>query len=174
MRRARRKTQSPRNMKPFFSTPERQEKVDTIARSWIGTPFFQGSACRGKRGGVDCVRLAMEIMAEAGVMEREPLPDYTLDYAHHSMNSMLLRWILDCPQFAGRVCMVPPAGKIMPGDLFGLRSGRVDHHLAVAAKWNMVIHAVENVGVICHDFVEKKFTARILYVLRFFEKEDCA
>ncbi|AHF90214.1 hypothetical protein OPIT5_08385 [Opitutaceae bacterium TAV5] len=159
-------------MTPWFQKKERQDALEAAADAWAGTPFVAHSATRGPQGGVDCVHLAHELMAGAGAMERATLPpDYSLDHAHHSTSTMLLRWILDCPQLAGRVAMIPPQGRILPGDLYGLRSGRVDHHLAIALRDGQIVHAVAGRGVLIHGASDRKFQERILYVLRIFEPD---
>jgi cell wall-associated NlpC family hydrolase len=157
-------------MQPYFHPADRIENLDTIARSWEGTPFFAFAATRGPQGGVDCVRLAQEIMVEAGAVAREPLPEYTMDYARHTPRSALLRWLLASPSLAGRMELVPPTGKLRPGDVLALKSGRADHHLAIMIKWGQVVHAVEDVGAITHDAADPRFTSRVVYAFRIFER----
>ncbi|MDR1282276.1 MAG: hypothetical protein LBK99_15855 [Opitutaceae bacterium] len=159
-------------MTPYFCRKERQETLEAAADAWAGTPFMPHNATRGPQGGVDCVHLAHELMVAAGAMQRATLPaGYAIDHARHSTETMLLRWILDCPQLAGRVAMVPPHGRILPGDLYGLRSGRVDHHLAIALRDGHIAHAVAGRGVLIHGASDRKFQERILYLLRIFEAD---
>ncbi|EIQ01643.1 hypothetical protein OpiT1DRAFT_00215 [Opitutaceae bacterium TAV1] len=157
-------------MKPYFHDEARRRALDADARSWVGTPFFRRGASKGPRGGVDCVMLAHELMVAAGAMTRETVfPGYSLDHAKHSTRSVMLRWILDLPQFAGRCVMVPVYEPPMPGDLVALKSGFSDHHLAVVIDFGQVVHAVERRGVIIHDIAETAFRGRVLYVLRLME-----
>lgn len=154
-------------MKNFFDPPERQAALDQAARAWLGTPYF---ACQGSRGhGVGCVELQHELWVEVGACPRLELPRYTADYGHHATQGQLLRFLLDHPALRDRLVFVPPAGRLLPGDLLGCRSGRVDHHLAQVIQWGKVVHAVENHGVIIHDQADEKFAARVLYALRLLE-----
>lgn len=158
-------------MKPYFIDSARQQALDAEARTWEGTPFFRHGASKGPRGGVDCVMLAHELMVSAGAMTRETdFPDYSLDHAKHSTQSIMLRWILDLPQFAGRCVMVPVHATPLPGDLVALKSGFTDHHLAVVVAFGQVVHAVEKHGVIIHDVDDPDFRRRVLYILRLLER----
>lgn len=155
-------------IQPWFQSKERQAALEVAAKAWVGTPFFAHASSRGH--GVDCVQLVHALFVEIGAVPPLELPAYTLDHAHHSTRALLLRFLLDAPALRGRFVMVPLGGPRLPGDLFGLRSGRVDHHLACALQWGHVVHAVEKHGVITHDEGDATFAKRVLYVLRLMEE----
>lgn len=152
---------------PWFAAVERQQALWDLAKQWEGTPFFAHAESLGY--GVDCVRLGHALWSGLGAMPRLELPVYTLDRGKHTPRSQLLRFLLEQPALEGRLMFVPPGGKIMAGDLHGLRSGYLDHHLAMALPWGKVVHAVEDRGVIIHDIAEESFRTRVLYVLRLLE-----
>ncbi|MBX3736750.1 MAG: hypothetical protein KF715_08680 [Candidatus Didemnitutus sp.] len=154
-------------MKPWFNTDERIAALWTEQQRWFGTPFIAHAASHGH--GVDCVNLQHEIFANVGAIPRLELPAYSLDYAKHSTRPQLLLFLLTHPQLAGRFVMVAPSGKLAPGDLIGLRSGRVDHHLASVNPWDEAVHAIEEVGVVRTKLNDAKFAARVLYVMRLME-----
>jgi len=154
-------------MKPWFQSKERQVAFETEARAWEGTPFFANAASRGH--GVGCVNLVHELLVACGALPRLVLPLYQTDYAHHSMRSQLLDFLLNHDALRGRFLFVPVNGKRLPGDLYGVRSGRVDHHLAAAVMWGKVVQAIEDHGVVIVNEDEESFAPRVLYVLRLME-----
>lgn len=154
-------------MKAYFESAERQAAIDRAARGWLGTPYFANQASKGH--GVGCVELQHELWVEVGACPRMELPRYSVDFGHHAMQGQLLRFLLDHPALQGRLLFVPFLGRMLPGDLLGCRSGRVDHHLAQVLPWGKVIHAVETHGVIIHDHADPKFASRVLYALRLME-----
>ncbi|MBI5768770.1 MAG: hypothetical protein HZA93_13310 [Verrucomicrobia bacterium] len=157
-------------MKPFFQLPSRQEALWSEAKKWEHTPFFANAASRGH--GVGCVELVHELMtapAVAAAPRLDPLPRYTLDHGHHATETQLLRFLFDHPALRGRLVFVPFESPRMPGDLLGVLSGQLDHHLACVLPWRKVIHAMENHGAVIHDLDEDKLTRRTLYVLRLLE-----
>ena len=155
-------------MKPFFHSKERQDALWLEMQTWLGTPFAAHSESKGH--GVDCVRLARALYVSAGaVSPRLELPAYSLDQAKHTTDTALLRFLLTHRELRGRFIMVPPAGPKIAGDLLGIKSGRVDHHLAIVNPWGEVVHAVEDAGVIRTPLNDWKLEQRTLYVLRFME-----
>lgn len=155
-------------IRPFFHSKERQELLEREARTWLGTPYFAHAASKGH--GVGCVNLIQELWIAAGAIARFALPAYQIDYAHHSTQTQLLRFLMDHEALRGRLLFVPVNTKRrVPGDLFGLRSGNLDHHLACAIMWGKVIHAVDEHGVIVQDETDEKFSDRVLYSLRLME-----
>lgn len=154
-------------MKEFFKDPARQAALWAEAKKWEGTPFFANQASCGY--GVGCVNLVHELFtapAVAASPRLDPLPTYTLDHGQHATETQLLRFLFDHPKLRGRLVFVPFESPRMPGDLIGVLSGQLDHHMAVALSWNKVIHAMEDHGTVIHDVTEDKLTRRTLYVLR--------
>jgi hypothetical protein len=157
-------------MKPFFAEQSRQDALWAEGKKWEHTPFFANAASLGH--GVGCVELIHEMMTAptvAATPRLDPLPRYTLDHGHHATNSQLLRFLLDHPALRGRLVFVPFEAPRLPGDMLGVMSGQLDHHLACVLPWNKVIHAIEGPGVVIHELADDKLTRRTLYVLRFLE-----
>lgn len=157
-------------MRPWFESPVRQQLLWEEQQRWLGTPFFPHAESLGH--GVDCVRLVRAIFVALQAIPQLALPAYTLDHAKHSTRTQLLQFLLTDPALAGRFVMVPTSGERMAGDLVGIRSGRVDHHLAMATPYDEVVHAVEDHGVIRTPLNDHKLIARTLYVLRLMEESN--
>lgn len=154
-------------LRPFFQDTARQLALAQAAEAWLGTPFFHHAASPGH--GVDCVRLAHELLAGAGAIPRLELPPYSLDHAKHVTRSQLLTFLLTHPPLAGRFTLVPLGREKMPGDLLGMISGRTDHHLAVVLPHAQCIHAVETAGVVRADLEDERIRDRVVYCLRAME-----
>jgi cell wall-associated NlpC family hydrolase len=160
-------------MKPYFEQKERQAALEAEASRWEGTPYFANAASRGH--GVGCVELVHELWVAVGAIPRLELPRYQTDFAHHSTQTQLLRFLLDHPALHGRLLFTPWLGRRLPGDLFGVRAGQVDHHLACALRDGRVVHAVQpsashRGGVIINREADDAFARRVLYVLRLMEE----
>ena len=155
-------------MRPFFDSKDRADAFWREAKSWEGTPYFANACSRGH--GVGCVNLINALFAGSGALAAPlELPAYQTDFAHHSTDTQLLRFLLEHPALRGRLLFVPLKGKRMVGDLYGVRSGRLDHHLAAYAGFGKIVQAVEDHGVIISPEDDTKFAARVLYVLRYME-----
>jgi len=154
-------------MNYYFQNKDRQSALYAAAQSWLGTPFFPAAQSRGH--GVDCVRYAAALMEATGALTNFTFPVYTLDSAKHTTRSQLLDYLLNTAPCAGRLVFVPVHGPRLPGDLYALRSGRTDHHLAVHLPWEKVTHCIEDAGVVIHEASDEDFRKRILYILRVLE-----
>lgn len=159
-------------MTPFFGLKERQISLEAEALRWEGTPYFANAFSLGR--GVGCVELVHELWVATGAIPRLELPIYQTDYAHHSTQTQLLRFLLDHPVLRGRLLFSPWHGRRLPGDIFGLRAGQVDHHLACALRDGRVIHSVQpsashRGGVVINRETDESFAKRVLYVLRLME-----
>ncbi|MDR1789661.1 MAG: C40 family peptidase [Opitutaceae bacterium] len=155
-------------MTPFFSTPERLEKLRQVAATWEGTPFFAHACVKGE--GVDCVRLAHAILHECGGVPPVDFPAYTIDHTHHADRSQLLPFLLNDPALAGRLRMVPLI-QIQPGDIVACQVGHADHHLAVLLPDGYLIHALERAGVTLTHKTDTSLAKRALYAMRVMESK---
>ena len=148
----------------YFQPTARQAVLASEAARWHGTPFFHGSESPGHA--VDCVRYAAALYRAAGFINALTYPAYALDTAKHTTRSQLLDYLLTNEAFAGRLVFSPVHLPRLPGDLYALRSGKTDHHLAMHLPYDQVTHAIEEHGVITHDAGDTDFRKRILYILR--------
>jgi hypothetical protein len=157
-------------MKPFFHDPARIRLLDTEAARWEGTPFFKNSASPGR--GADCVRYAHALLHAAGALPPVAVPHYARDHGRPAPRSPRLRFILAEDALAVRLTFTPPAMPRLPGDLYALRAGMTDHHLAVHLSGDRLTHALEHHGVVIHPADDPRFQSRILYILRPVEKTE--
>lgn len=161
-------------MKAWFDNAERCAALEAEALRWKGTPYAANNASCSY--GVGCVELVHELWVAVGAIPRLDLPHYETDYAHHSTQTQLLRFLLDHEALRGRLLFTPFLGRRMPGDLFGVRTGQVDHHLACALRDGRVVHSVQpsgshQGGVVINRDGDEPFAKRVLYVLRLMEVE---
>jgi hypothetical protein len=158
-------------LRPWFhNQPLRVAALETAVASWLGTPFLPKGRVKGPDGGVDCVHFIHEICVECGMIDVKHIPsNYTLDHARHSPHSLLLRWLLDAKEPGKHLVLVPPLGRLLPGDLLAIRTGLLDHHLAIALPCNRVAHSIEGAGPLIHT-VEDVLMERVLYVARVLEQ----
>ena len=155
-------------MRPYFHDRDRAQHLWAAQKEWLGTPFFAHAASKGHA--VDCVNLVHEILVDVGAIARLQLPAYSLDHAKHSTHPQLLLFLLTNPELRGRFVMVPAAAGLIAGDLLGIKSGRVDHHLGVVNPYDELVHATEEAGVIRTALNDSKLVARTLYALRLMEE----
>lgn len=124
-------------MIPFFTTPERIERLQAAARSWLGTPFAPNSASKGH--GVSCQKLVQHIYHEAGWKNVET-PEVPMAHAMFSDRSYVLEFMEHCEDFA--TVSTPEVG-----DLVGMRIGRCVHHLGIVVRPDVIVHAWNRIGV---------------------------
>lgn len=116
------------------------EQIITEARTWKGTPFM--GHVRVKGIGCDCVGLVVGVLMKLGAIPKDiALPAYTLGSGSHMEYSLVCGWIENSGLFTAEA----PA---QPGDIVGLKLGRVVHHVGIVTSEATFIHAVEKHGVI--------------------------
>lgn len=103
------------------------ERVVTLARGWIGTPYRHQAACRG--AGCDCLGLIRGLWQELHGSEPERPPAYSMDWSEPARQERL--W-----QAAARHLVPKPLIDDAPGDviLMRMRAGAVAKHLGVMAR----------------------------------------
>jgi cell wall-associated NlpC family hydrolase len=55
----------------YFNSQERIAALEIEGRSWVGTPFVENSAAKGRDGGVSCHFLAAAIYRETGALPKD-------------------------------------------------------------------------------------------------------
>lgn len=170
-------------MKAYFENPERVAALKASVQGWIGTPFHRYAALKGV--GVDCVHLVAEVYADAGVISRPfHLPRYTMDAGHHLDRSMLLEFVDSTGRFAdvhlsaalplqgckgcGEVPVQPNLPALLPGDLLGLKIGRVIHHAGIylGGEQAEFVHAIQGYGVILNTLRDSTWLTRLAAIRR--------
>lgn len=117
-----------------------RERIVSIARSWIGTPYHHQASLKG--AGCDCLGLVRGVWRELHGHEPEAVPPYTPDWAEARRAETLLRG-------ARRHAMEIHADKAQSGDIliFRLRTGTMAKHMAILATAHTMIHAIEKAPV---------------------------
>ena len=110
---------------------EQRQRVVSVARSWLGTPYHSGG--RKKGHGADCLTIIAEIFTEAGLVPRIEIPYYPHDWhLHHSAERYLEGLLKYTREIQG-----PPR----PGDIALWKFGRGFSHGAIVIQWPQIIHA---------------------------------
>lgn len=151
------------------SNLSRGTKIASIARSWLGTPFFPHQAIKGV--GCDCVQLARAIYVEAGhAPETVVFPKYSLDGGYHLGRSTVISFLEECGLFScswdHEIDRHAPPPTIQPGDLLTFKIGRVPHHVGIAVGGGKFIHAIRDYGVIECDLRDSTWASRLRSVWR--------
>lgn len=117
-----------------------RERVITLARSWIGTPYHHQASVRGV--GTDCLGLVRGIWRDLYGRDAETPPAYSRDWAEASGRETML-------EAAARHLIAIPAEAATAGDVivFRLRAGMVAKHAAILSSGTTMIHAIEGAPV---------------------------
>lgn len=147
-------------MDTWFSTPERIALLNTVAASWIGTPFVANSRCKGKRGGVSCQMLAEQIYVECGC----PLPfgaeKGSMRWSGVSKDSLIVEYLADKSAFMS--CLnSPKIEDLLPGDLLGFRIGGCVHHVGVYLGDGRFIHCMRGSSTLLCSISDPTFSRRL-------------
>jgi len=120
------------------------ERIVTVARSWVGTPYRHQTALRG--AGCDCLGLLRGVWREVLGTEPEPVPPYSMDWSEAQGEERL--WAA-----AARNLIPTPLYSHAVGDvvLFRMRANSVAKHLGIVAGAGdtpTFIHAYSGHGVV--------------------------
>lgn len=139
--------------------PHRRHRA-IVARTMacVGTPFYRQGRMPGV--GLDCVGVALEAAAAAGVAPMTPIAGYTLSGDHVDRVLSVLR---------GLGCVERPPGIMFPADLLLFAPTPQQRHFAVLGH-DMMIHAHVTLGRVVAQPVPPDLP--LLSVWRFPEKDD--
>ncbi len=140
-------------MIPFYNTLERRAALVIEAHSWLGTPFSENAAVKGRDGGVSCARYLAACHVAAGAIAAVTLPVLPVEqvrhwHEHHS-ESMILDW-LALPEVRGRVRRVDDGEAPMVGDLVVMRVQLTEHHVGLWCG-HEILHVAISAGVVSHS-----------------------
>lgn len=170
----------------YFSDAERAAALLAEMERWVGTPFFPDSCAAGPGGGVDCLRLAEELMVATGaVPTRGCFPATPMDWSLHSREDKITPWLDGTAEdphsavLAGifrRVYERPPEAdeheclpvEMMLGDLLLYRVGHCINHLGVAAGKLSMLHVMRPLGCDLVRCDVEPFSPRLMRVYRAF------
>lgn len=112
-----------------------RDRIDSIARSWISTPFHDHARIKG--AGTDCAQLLLATFEEAGLIPPTDVGHYSAQFFLHSPEQRYLGWVRS---FAKREIEIAEA---KPGDIALYHIGRCFAHGAIIVKpgWPHIIHA---------------------------------
>ena len=109
------------------------ERVAAAALGLVGTPFRLHG--RDPVTGLDCVGLVAAALERAGRKAAAP--------AGYRMRNAEIGPLL---RFAGAAGLVPASGPLQPGDILLVVTGPLQHHLLVAGRAGLFIHAHAGLG----------------------------
>jgi hypothetical protein len=137
-------------MKPYYSTEALQAKLRLEAEAWLGTPFAENCAVRGRQGGVSCERYQVAVHTATGACPPVELPTLAVEkvrrWHEHYRESVILEW-LDLPEIRGRVRRVDEAEEPMVGDIAIVKVQQTEHHVGLwAGAW--LYHVAIPAGVV--------------------------
>ena len=146
---------------PFYASLERQGQFLTEARSWLGTPFSENCAIKGKQGGISCRHYVTLVHINCDALPSVALVDYPVEvvrhYHEHHTQSLILA-ALAKPELSGRVRRIDDGDAPMVGDIAVLRFAQTEHHMGLWCGAE-ILHVSTSAGVIrhstCHPEVQK-------------------
>lgn len=150
--------------------PEIHDRLRPILLSWKGTPYLEGSKCKG--GGTDCVRFCCGVVDELFGYSRCPTSHLPADVAFHSPDTAFeamraLRRLYD------PLLTVNPT-EVQPGDLVvtGPAKGGPGHLMIVGPKRNTLWHQTKTKsGVVMTGFAPPE-GFKVFRIYRFADREQ--
>ena len=134
-----------------------KERLNAIAKSFLGTPHVNGGNIKG--AGLDCCTLPAQIFQELDHKEFEILFFFSFDwYCKKDCDELLLPYL---EKYCDRV------DELQPGDVISYRWARAQYaHLAVYLGDNKLVHCQARVGVEITDvwnpyFYDAKGNSRV-------------
>ncbi|HEY1791571.1 MAG TPA: hypothetical protein VGG34_01520 [Opitutaceae bacterium] len=140
-------------------TAAQLDALDAAAASWRGTPFCEGSPVRG--AGISCSHLVAEVLFEAGLTPRIPVPDGPSSSSAILSSESLIAKFID-----GTGLFVRMDGFPQGGDVLGFRVGNAVHHAAVMLRGGRLVHSIRNHGVCVAPLIPAEWARRIEIVWR--------
>lgn len=158
-------------MRPFYSSAVRRELLLAEAQSWLGTPFRENCAVRGRDGGIDCTHYQAACHTAAGACASLELPHVPVEvvrywHQHHSVSRILE--FLGRPEFRGRVRKVDEGEPPAVGDIAVLRIEHTEHHLGLFTGAH-IYHVAIPAGVIRTSVRDAKFMEHVRSYYRIME-----
>lgn len=113
---------------------EARERLDAVAREWIGTPFHDHAELKGV--GCDCATLLKCVATEAGIVDQFKLDHYSPQFFLHQKEERYIGWVT---KFAREISQE----EVKTGDIVLYKIGHVFAHgaLIINPGWPNIIHA---------------------------------
>lgn len=145
-------------MQPYFNSVEKILRLDTEARSWLGTPFAPHAMVKG--AGVDCVHLVAGILLGIGAIHEFKPGPYTLDEGNHLKESKVISWFENHPDF--ETVQTP----FIAGDILCFNLALVGHHIGLVLCDGNIIHSLPKRFVMMADRRESFYSRKIIGAYR--------
>lgn len=159
-------------MTPYYSTPERRAALIEEARSWLGTPFRENCAVKGKQGGVDCTRFVHAVHTACGACENvvlEVLPvEWVRSWHTHHTQSRILDFFGQ-PEVRTRLRRLDEDESRIAGDMAILKIDQTEHHVALCCGHEF-LHVMISAGVVSHSIHDKELMGYVRSYYRIYEK----
>ena len=144
-------------------TEEDGKKIAQASLGWLGTPHINAARVKGK--GVDCAKLCMAAVEDAGLMPMGTIQaeGYSNEWhLHHGEEKML--------EYFRKYCS--PVEDLQPGDFLLYQYGRCISHAAVYIGNDTVCHSLLGHGVILSSindvmFLDAKGRSRLRGIYRY-------
>ena len=144
-------------------TEEDGKKIAEAALGWLGTPHINAARVRGK--GVDCAKLCMAAVEDAGLMSMDTIrmEGYGNEWHLHQSGEKML-------EVFQRYCS--PVDTLQPGDFLLYQYGRCVSHAGVYIGDGVICHSLVNHGVILSNindvmFLDAKGRSRLRGIYRY-------
>lgn len=141
--------------------------LEAAARSWIGTPFCEGTPRKGL--GVSCHHTVAEVYFESGLLPRIAVPDGPSHWSPANTRSLIEEWFDNSPLFlrvARDLTGAELVREIKPGDALGFRVVNAIHHAAIALPGRRMVHSVIGHGVLIAPNIPSAWEQRLAAVWR--------
>lgn len=144
-------------------TEEDGKKIAQASLGWLGTPHINAARVKGK--GVDCAKLCMAAVEDAGLMPMGTIQaeGYSNEWHLHQSGEKML-------EYFRKYCS--PVEDLQPGDFLLYQYGRCISHAAVYIGNDTVCHSLVNHGVILSNindvmFLDAKGRSRLRGIYRY-------
>lgn len=147
-------------MANYFDDPEKQQELQRILDTWIGTPYRHHCGVKGL--GADCIHFVARVFEELGVLKwrKGIVPDYPRDWHMHNTRELLMERLLK--EFN---VVAVDLNNPMNGDILLSHYGKAASHAAIYCG-GYVYQSVENIGVCKIHFSDQKFRQQMKYAFR--------
>ena len=144
-------------------TEEDGKKVAAAALTWLGTPHINAARVKGR--GVDCAKLCMAAVEDAGLMEFDTIQTapYSNEWHLHQSGEKMLEYF---QKYCTKV------DTLQPGDFMLYQYGRCISHAGVYIGNDTICHSLVNHGVILSNindvmFLDAKGRSRLRGIYRY-------
>jgi cell wall-associated NlpC family hydrolase len=146
-------------MNPFFTTPQKIQKLLDVLQSWKGTPFMDHVARKGV--GADCVQFVLAVLIECGQMPKIEWPRYTIRHGGQKMADAWIEWVNK--RSAGIEVSVD---SLQAGDVILFSNLKIGNHVAIISQQPYFWHALIRYGVIENTLKDETYRRAVHKVWR--------